>query len=170
MEALYNINMERAILSSIIFEPKTYEEVASVLKPEDFYLPFHQYLFRAMEELFDKELPIDEEFLKKELEKIGKFDEVLMVEVLSANSIINTKAYISELKSLANKRALLGLSTEIKKLVMELDLDVMEVMNRVEKKLYEITLESSNNDFRDSKEITVSTLKEIERLKAMGQL
>ena len=168
MENLYNLNIERAVLSSIIFDPEIYEEVAAILKPNDFYLPFHQHLFEAMEELFEKELPIDEEFLKKELEKKGKFDEVAMVEVLSANPITNTKAYVLEIKSLANKRALINLTTEIKKLTLEEDLDVNEIMDRVEKKLYEITLESATEDFKESKEITLATLKEIERLKAMG--
>ncbi|NPA28174.1 MAG: replicative DNA helicase [Epsilonproteobacteria bacterium] len=168
MDNLYNLNIERAVLSSIIFDPEIYEEVASVLKPRDFYLPFHQHLFEAMQELFERELPIDEEFLKKELEKKGKFDEVAMVEVLSANPITNTKAYVNEIKSLSNKRALINLTTEIKKLVLEEDLDVDAIMDRVEQKLYEITLESVSEDFKDAKTITLATLKDIERLKAMG--
>lgn len=168
MEELYNINIERAVLSAIIFDPEIYEEVAAVLKPKDFYLPFHQYLFIAMEHLFEEELPIDEEFLKKELQKMGKFDEVAMIEVLSANPITNTKAYVKEIKAYSNKRSLLSLATEIKKLTIEDDLEVEEVMDRVEQKLYEITQESVSEDFKDSKQITVDTLKEIERLKALN--
>ena len=52
MEELYNLNVERAVLSAIIFDPEIYEEVVAVLKPEDFYLPFHQHLFASMEELY----------------------------------------------------------------------------------------------------------------------
>ncbi len=168
MEDLYNLDIERAVLSAIIFDPQIYEEVAAALKAEDFYLPFHQHLFAAMEELFKKELPIDDVFLKQELEKMGKFDELAMVEVLSANPITNTKAYVQEIKAYANKRALIKLATEIKKLTIEDDLDAMEVMDRVEQKLYEITQNSITDDFRDSKEIALATLKEIERLKAQG--
>ena len=168
MEELYNLNIERAVLSAIIFDPEIYEDVASYLKPEDFYLPFHQYLFIAMERLFEQELPIDEEFLKKELEKMDKFDEVAMIEVLSSNPITNTKAYIQEIKAYSNKRALITLATEIKKLTIEDSLDVVDVMDRVEQKLYEITQESVSDDFKDSKQITVNMLKDIERLKELG--
>ena len=168
MQELYNLNIERAVLSAIIFDPQIYEEIAAALTPEDFYLPFHQHLFEAMESLFEKELPIDEEFLKKELEKSGKFDEEAMLEVLSANPITNTKAYVQEIKAYSNKRALLKLATEIKKLTIEDDLDATEVMDRVEQKLYEITQNSITDDFKDSKKITIDTLKEIERLKALG--
>ncbi len=168
MENLYNLNIERAVLSAVIFDPEIFEETAARLKPEDFYLPFHQHLFRAMERLSAEEKPLDEEFLRKELEKAGKFDEVAMVEVLSANPITDTKAYIEEIKALATKRSLVTLATEIKKLTVEENLEATEVMDRVEQKLYEITQESVSEDFRPSDEITVSMMKEIERLKAMG--
>ncbi len=168
MENLYNLNVERAVLSAILFDPQIVEEVASRLKPHDFYLPFHQYLFAAMEELAIEEKPIDEEFVRKKLLKIGKFDESAMVDVLSANPITNTKAYTEEIKAKANKRALVTLATEIKKVTIEDDLEADEVMNLVERKLYQITQESSANDFRESGEVTVAMMEEINRLKAMG--
>lgn len=168
MENLYNLNIERAVLSAIIFDSNIFEEIASRLKPEDFYHPFHQHLFRAMEKLSKKQLPIDEEFLRKELEKENNFDEVEMVEVLSANPITDTKAYIEEIKALSAKRSLITLATEIKKLTIEESLEAIDVMDRVEQKLYEITQESVSEDFRNSQEITISMIKEIEHLKAMG--
>jgi len=55
MEELYNLNIERSVLSAVIFDPEIYEEVATVLKAEDFYLPFHQHIFASMESLFEQE-------------------------------------------------------------------------------------------------------------------
>jgi len=121
-----------------------------------------------MERLFLAEKPIDEEFLEKELRRENHFDEVAMVEVLSANPISDTNAYVAEIKALSSKRALVTLATEIKKLTIEDDLDATEVMDRVEKKLYQITQDSISDDFRDSTDITRSMIAEIERLKAMG--
>ncbi len=168
MENLYNLNVERAVLSAILFDPQIVEDVASRLKPEDFYLPFHQHVFASMEGLALEEKPIDEEFLRKKLLKIGKFDEVAMVDILSANPITNTKAYIGEIKAKANKRALVTLATEIKKVTIEDDLEADDVMNLVERKLYQITQESTSEDFRESDEVTVAMMEEINRLKAMG--
>ncbi len=168
MENMYNLNIERAVLSAIIFDPEIYEEVASKLLFNDFYLPFHQHVFMAMEELNREEKPIDEEFLRSKLLAMGKFDEVAMLDLLSANPISNTSAYLGEIKAKSSKRALATLATEIKKVTIEDDLPVEEVMNLVEKKLYEITQNSTNEDFRDSKEITLSMMDEINRLKALG--
>ncbi len=165
---MYNLNIERAVLSAIIFDPEIFEDIASKLKPHDFYLPFHQHIFESMEELFVEEKPVDEEFLRKRLHGKGKFDEVAMVDILSSNPISNTKAYLEEIKAKANKRALVTLATEIKKVTIEDDLEATEVMNLVEKKLYEITQESMSNDFRESSEITLTMMDEINRMKELG--
>ena len=168
MENMYNINIERAVLSAIIFDPEIYEEIAAKLKPHDFYLPFHQHVFAAMEELSLEEKPLDDEFLRVKLTSMGKFDEVAMLDLLSANPITNTAAYLQEIKAKSSKRALATLATEIKKVTIEDDLPVEEVMNLVEKKLYEITQNSTSDDFREAKEITLAMMSEIERLKSLG--
>lgn len=168
MENMYNLNIERAVLAAIIFDPEIYEDIASKLRPEDFYLPAHQHVFAAMEELSREEKPIDDEFLKHKLNASGKFDEVVMLDILSANAISNTSAYLQEIKARSSKRALATLATEIKKVTIEDDLPADEVMNIVEKKLYEITQNSTSEDFRESKDITLAMMDEIDRLKSLG--
>ena len=167
-EKMYNLNIERAVLSAIIFSPEIFEEVAAKLEPYDFYLPFHQHLFVAMEELFREEKPIDEEFLKTKLTAEDNYDEAALLDVLASNPISNTDAYIAEIKARSTKRALASLANTIKKVTIEDDLPVDEVMNLVEKKLYEIGQNATSEDFRDSKEVTLAMLEEIQRLKALG--
>ena len=168
MENIYNLNIERAVLSAIIFDPENYEEVASMLAAKDFYLPFHAYLFNVMHELAKEEKPIVEEFLESKLRAMGKFDESAMMDILSANPITNTKAYILDIKAKSAKRSLVKLATEIKKITIEDDLPNEEIMDLVEKKLYEITQEAISDDFRTSDEVTEAMMVEIERLKALG--
>ncbi len=165
---MYNLNIERAVLSAIIFDPEIYEDIASKLEPHDFYLPFHQHIFMAMEELNREEKPIDEEFLRVKLNSKKEFDEVAMLDILSANPISNTDAYIEEIKSRSTKRALATLATTIKKVTIEDDLPTDDIMNLVEKRLYEITQNSVSQDFRDAKEIAVSVLDRISFLKSIG--
>jgi len=165
---LYNLNIERAVLSSIIFDAKIFEEVETKLHARDFYLPFHIYIFSAMVELFKEEKPIDEEFLRTKLMSANHFDELAMIDILSANAISNTMAYADEIKKFANKRAMISLATTIKKVTIEDNMDSGEIMNLVEKKLYEITQDSTTDDFKNAKEISVAMLGEINRLKALG--
>ena len=158
---LYNLAFERSILSSIVFEPSQFDELSSRLKVDDFYLPAHQDIFKAMLTLLQKEQPIDEEFIKKELMKMKKFDESVLLEILSANPISNTTAYVNEIKDKSLKRHLLTLTTEIKRVTVEEELPSAEVVDIVEKKLYEITQESQTSDFKDSVKMTYDTMEYI---------
>ena len=165
---LYNLAFERSILSSIVFEPSQFDELSVALKQEDFYLPAHQDIFQVMLALLQKDQPIDEEFIKKELIKIKKFDEQVMLEILSANPISNTKAYIDEIKDKSLKRNLLTLTTEIKRVTVEEELPSAEVIDIVEKKLYDITQDNQTSDFKDSPKMTFDTMEYIKEMKARG--
>jgi len=165
---LYNLNIERAVLSSIIFDPSLYEDVAAVLKPEDFYHPFHKNLFAAMEELFREDQPIDEEFLKEKLSIKNQFDENEFLEILAANPLSNTAAYVKEIKEKAIKRELVHLTTEIKKITIEQDLPAADVIDAVQSKLYKITQETSAKDFKESIEVVKDTLNHILKMKERG--
>jgi replicative DNA helicase len=167
-ENLYNLAFERSILSSIVFEPAQFDELSSALKIDDFYLPAHQGIFNAMLKLLQKDQPIDEEFIKKELVTIKKFDEQVMLEILSANPISNTKAYVEEIKDKSLKRHLLTLTTEIKRVTVEEELPSAEVVDIVEKKLYEITQDNQTSDFKDSPQMTFDTMEYIKEMKARG--
>ncbi len=165
---LFNLNIERAVLSSIIFDPNLYEDVAAVLEPKDFYHPFHQEIFKAMEELEREGEPIDEEFLKEKLQKKGKFDEDKFLEILAANPISNTAAYVKEIKEKAIKRELIHLTTEIKKVTIEEDLPVSDVIDEIQSKLFKIITESSSGDFKHSSEAIKDTLNHILKMKEKG--
>ncbi|MCK4875708.1 MAG: replicative DNA helicase [Sulfurimonas sp.] len=165
---LYNLAFERSILSSIVFEPQQFDELSVALNQDDFYLPAHQDIFKVMTLLFQKDQPIDEEFIKKELIKIKKFDEQVMLEILSANPISNTKAYVDEIKDKSLKRHLLTLTTEIKRVTVEEELPSAEVVDIVEKKLYEITQDNQTTDFKDSPKMTFDTMEYIKEMKARG--
>lgn len=123
MENMYNLNIERALLSAILFEPygEDSEYLLNHVSPSDFYLPFHQYYFTSCQDLHQAERPIDEEFIRISLVKSGHFDEVAMVDVMSTNPISNTRGYIHVLKEKAQKRGLVTMATEIKKLIIEDD-------------------------------------------------
>jgi len=168
MENLYNLDIERAVLSSILFDPAIYEDVAAVLEPEDFYHPFHQKVFAAMQELEREDQPIDEVFVKEKLEHKNEFDEAGFLEILAANPLSNTAAYVKEIKEKALKRDLLHLATQIKKVTVEKDLPVVDVIDEVQSKLYAITTETSSQDFKTSAQVMKDTLQHLLKMKEKG--
>lgn len=158
---LYNLDIERGILSAILFDGKIYEDVASILKPSDFYLPFHQNIFAAMEDLSKKDYPIDEIFLRDYLTKQNKFDEELFLEILGTAPIEAVEAYAREIKDLAVKRELIHLSNEIKKTVLEDDKKAIEEVEEIQGKLFSIATSNLAGDFKNSQVIIDETLEYI---------
>ena len=168
MESLHNLNIERSILSSIFFNPELLEETSSILKPKDFYLPAHRYIFNAMILCEQEDLPVDEEFVRKKLLQDGKFDEDVMLEIIGTNPLPTIFAYANEIKDKSIKRTLVSLTSDITDVALKQDLPAHEVLDGIQQKLYQISQESSDKEFRESSEVVVATLERIEELKRRG--
>ena len=167
MDSIYSINIERAVLSSVLFNPEEIEDVLGVLKHKDFYLPAHQKIFEVMETLHNQDLPIDEEFIRKRV-NAKDVDDSILIEILSANPITNTMAYVSEIKDGSVKRELATLATTIKKVAIEDDIPAPEAVDTVQNALYKITTDSASTELKDMETINAETIDYIKRMKEMG--
>ena len=153
--SIYSINIERAVLSAIFFNGDEIYTAKEILRPKDFYLPAHQKIFYAMLKLHSEDMPIDEEFLRKRLDSKDVDDSVL-IKILSANPISNTKAYIKEIKDSAIKRDLASLATTIKKVAIEDEVSASDAITTVETELYKITDTSKSFKSRSISEVVQS--------------
>jgi replicative DNA helicase len=167
VDNIYALNIERAVLSSIFFNPEEIEDVLGILKPNDFYLPAHKKIFEAMEILNSKDLPIDEEFIRKQVDS-KEVDDSIIVEILSANAITNTLAYAKEIKDASVKRELIALATDIKKVTIEDELPATEAVDFVQNSLYKITTDSASSELKNMAQITQDTLLHIQEMKKRG--
>jgi len=106
-----NLDYERAILSGIIFDPQIMDEVQELgLCITDFYYPFHQKLFEALEYLYEHSA-IEENIIKQHLGKM--FDEVAMIDILAASPITHTNVYVKKIKEYSQLRYFKGLAHKI---------------------------------------------------------
>jgi len=127
---LYNLNIERALLSSILFEPylEEIQTLFSHVNSTDFYLPFHQAFFSVCYELQKDEKPIDDEFIRTALLKRNSYDEVSMIDLMAANPITNTDAYVRNLIDMSQKRSLTMVAASMKQQIVEDDASPLEVI------------------------------------------
>ncbi len=167
MDNIYALNIERAVLSSIFFNPEIIEDLLGILKPKDFYLPAHKKIFEAMEQLNIEDLPIDEEFIRNKVSS-KDVDDSIIIEILSANAITNTMAYAKEIKDKSIKRELIALASEIKKVTIEDEVAAANAVDYVQEKLYKITTDSTSSELKDMFKITADTLIHMEKMKAQG--
>ncbi|GKT31891.1 replicative DNA helicase, partial [Aduncisulcus paluster] len=167
MDNIYSLNIERAVLSSILFDHEIIEDILGVIKPSDFYLPAHQKVFAVMEALNHDDMPIDEDFIRKRLDSKEVSDSIL-IEILSANPISNTMAYVREIKDGAVKRELTSLATNIKKLTLEDNISALEAVDQVQNDLYSITMDSASSELKDMDTIITNTREHIKKMQERG--
>lgn len=116
---MHNVNIERAVLSSFLYNPELFFSTQSKLTCEDFYIPSHRFIYEAICTITSEDKPIDEEFIRVELLKNGRFDEDTMLEITATNPLPNIDAYIEELRIKAQNRSIHELTTEVKKKLSE---------------------------------------------------
>lgn len=167
MDSVYSINIERAVLSSIFFNPEELEDILGILKPKDFYLPAHKKIFEVMVKLHDESMPIDEDFIRNKVNS-KDVDDSILLEILSANPITNTLAYVREIKDSSVKRELASLATTIKKVAIEDEVSANEALDTIQGELYKISTDSATSELKDMQSITHSTLSYIEKMKKLG--
>lgn len=92
------VDIERAVLSSIIYEGLL-DDID--LKEEYFLDQSNKDIFQAIIELSQEKKPISDDFL---LNKLGEKYQDSLLSVLSSNPIVNTDAYVSEIKESHLKR------------------------------------------------------------------
>lgn len=147
--SVYQINIERALLSSIFFDGyETLESMCEKIKVEMFYLPAHQELYRVLLELYKEDMPLDEEMVRTRTDK-KKLDDSVLLEVLSCNPITNVKVYIDTVIENFKRREIEKLSILIKKMVHEECLDGDAMLTTLSQQI--MTIESHDIKFTDVK-------------------
>ena len=113
----YNEDFERTVLSAIIYEPEIIEDILQFgLTKEDFYHPFHQKLFSAMEYLYEHSA-IEEGIIKEYMG--SSFDEVQMLDVLASLPVTNIIFYAEKIQEYARVRHFKQLGYQILKGIEE---------------------------------------------------
>jgi replicative DNA helicase len=111
-ETLFNLNIERGLLSALLFEPQLLE--TTKLTSEDFYLPFHNNLFTALKSMKHRGVLIDENFLIKEMKKSGTFSKADFDDLLGTLPLSNFEAYEGALKEASEKRNIMKLFEKVR--------------------------------------------------------
>ena len=112
-------------------------------------------------------MPIDEDFVRNRVDKKDVNDGVLL-EILSANPITNTAAYVKEIKDASVKRELATLATTIKKVAIEDEISANEALDTIQGELYKISTNSATSELKDMQTVTSDTLAYIEKMKKLG--
>jgi replicative DNA helicase len=163
-------DLEEAVLGAIMLEKSAFDTVVEILKPECFYVESNQRIYRAMQGLQQKNLPIDlltvvEELkFREELDMVGGpyyVSKLTNAVVSSANIEAHSRIILQKFI----QRELIRISGEIIGDAYEDSTDVFELLDESESKLFEITNNHLRKDYASIDTVLVKTIQRIEDLR-----
>src|SRR6185503_14986728 len=146
-------DLEEAVLGALMLEKDALSSVIDILKAEVFYKDSHQRIFEAIRILFEKSSPVDILTVTAQLRQLGELEMIggayyiteLTNRVASAANIeYHSRIIIQKFI----QRELIRISTDIVQSAYEDTTDVLDLLDRAEKNLFEI---AQNNLRRDSR-------------------
>lgn len=162
--------LEEAILGAIMLEKAAFDTVVEILKPECFYVDAHQEVYKAMQSLAIKSLPIDMTTVVEELKFREKLDIVggpyaIMKLTNAVVSSANIEAHSRIVLQKFIQRELIRISGEIIGEAFEDSTDVFDLLDMAEGKLFEITNNHLRKNFDDIATVLVKTINRIEEMR-----
>ena len=162
--------LEEAVLGAIMLEKSAFDTVIEILKPECFYSEANQRIFKSMQSLAQKSLPIDlltvvEELkIREELDLVGGpyyVSKLTNAVVSSANIDAHSRIILQKFI----QRELIRISGEIIGDAYEDSTDVFDLLDDAESKLFEITNNHLRKNFDDINTVLVKTIQRIEDMR-----
>ncbi|GAC1379601.1 MAG: replicative DNA helicase [Ginsengibacter sp.] len=162
--------LEDAVLGAIMLEKSAFDTVVEILKPECFYVEANQKIFKSMQALQQKSMPIDlltvvEELkLREELDLVGGpyyVTRLTNAVVSSANIEVHARIILQKFI----QRELIRISGEIIGDAYEDSTDVFDLLDDAESKLFDITNNHLRRDYESIETVLVKTVARIEDLR-----
>ncbi len=162
--------LEEAVLGAIMLEKSAFDTVTEILKPECFYVEAHQHIYKTMQSLQQKSIPIDILTVVEELKFKEQLDIVggpYFVTKLT-NSVVSTANIEAHARIVLQKfiqRELIRISGEIIGDAYEDSTDVFDLLDEAETKMFNITNNYLKKNFEDITEVLAKTINRIDELR-----
>lgn len=166
--------LETAVLGAIMLERQAFDTVSDILHPDCFYVDAHQRIFRAMQNLSARKMPIDlltvVEALKasQELDMVGGpyYITTLTNNVVSAASIEAHSRIVLQ-KHLS--RELIRIGSQIVSDAYQDSEDVFDMLASAEDGISGLRLGSIKRHYRSISSIAMQNVKRLEELRVSGE-
>ena len=143
--------LEEAVLGGLMLEKDAYSIVSDILTPESFYDPVHQMIYAAIQGLALQQKPVDVLTVVEELKRRGELESAggtvfiaELTEKVASAAHIEYHARIIAQKYLA--RQLISFSSEVVQQAFDETVDVDDLMQETEGRLFEISQRNVKKD------------------------
>jgi replicative DNA helicase len=140
----HSIEAEQSVLGSLLIEANAWDQVADVLRPEDFYRPDHRLIFDAIGALTTGGKPCDVVTVSEHLERSGRLEETGGLAYLGTlardtPTAANVRAYAEIVRERSLLRRLIEVGTDIAASVFNNEgATARDLVDRAEQGVFEI--------------------------------
>ncbi|WP_417887436.1 replicative DNA helicase [Zunongwangia sp.] len=138
------VDLEEVVLGAMMIDKKGVDEIIDILHPDAFYKNSHKLIYEAIFKLFENTEAIDLLTVSNQLKKDGNFEKsggdyylIQLTQKVSSSAHIEFHARIILQKYI--QRSLIKISAEIIEDSYDESVDVFDLLDTAEAKLYEVT-------------------------------
>lgn len=163
-----NLEAEQAFLGGLILDPEQFDFIEGKVREEDFFAPTHGMVFAAMQNLRQRQQPIDPVLLRNQLKEQGHLDAVGGVSGLAAltdaaTSGANVEHYAEIIQDLSALRRLIKIATDSIKSAAAPDAKSVDLLGEVENSIREVVSRNFHGRVLPFNEILKKTWDNLEK-------
>ncbi|HMR63749.1 MAG TPA: replicative DNA helicase [Anaerolineae bacterium] len=166
----HNIEAEEAVLGSLLIDPDAILRVSTFLRPVDFYVQRHAWVYEAMLDLHERREPSDLVTLSDELERREQLGEIggaaYLTGLINATpTSIHVEYYARIVERTAVLRRLIDAAGQIAQLAyQDSEDDAQMVVDRAEEIIFAISERRTERDLRPIRQVLESFYDRVEYL------
>lgn len=166
-----NLEAERAVLGALMLYADAVGDVNELLAPEDFYVPKHQLVYRAILEACEEAAQADPIAVEDRLQRQGKLEEAGGLDYLMdlAQSVVSAAGVVYHANLVREKailRRLLETCTEIAREAYDGSSSARELLDDAERRIFEIARVGASGDAHSISELLQQTFARIDNLRS----
>lgn len=163
-----NLDAEKGILGSILLDPHVCDDVALLVRPEDFYAEAHVKLFRHLLAMHDEGRRIDTTLLVERLKQLGDFETIggaaYLADVIHSVAVAaHAVQYAEIVRDKAVLRSLIHTTTEILRDAYDPSRESRELLNQAEERVFAINDERSADQVTSIHDVLMDAFAKIDR-------
>ncbi len=166
----HSAEAERSVLGALMQDPGALNHAMETLQSEDFHLPRHQEIYRAMKTLVTQSRAVDLVTMDAELSRLGTLEgvggtEYLVDLIQFVPTTVNVRHYIDIVLEKSTLRKLIAVSADITRSCVQQQMELEQILMGAEKGIFDIVMKrSGGGQLKPISEVIKATYAQIEEL------
>jgi replicative DNA helicase len=161
--APHSVEAEEATLGAVLINPDALFEIIHFLRPDDFFIERHAWIYVALIALHERRDPIDYLTVVSELEQRGQLAETggaayILKLVNETPSSLNCEGYGRIVERMAIRRKGIYAAQEVARWCHSEETDIDEVVNKMEQSIFKVTDRRLKGDYKPMRVLVSESL------------